>query len=433
MTHVLLFGNLRSSLTLARQLSRAGCVVHAGYDEPDPYLIASNAVAAVFRHALPDAEPEAALGDLLAYLEQRTEIEAVAPVSEIAARLVSRNRERFPPGVRLLLPDASVVETCVDKARMFDLCEELGVALADRRIVRDRADLLAAVAAIGRPCVVKAVDSAHYLFGRKALVLREGDDAAALLPHWPAEHEALCVQTFVDGPRHDVSFAAHRGRLLGAVDCAVLRTDREDGTGYTTELVSARAHPAVRHGLETLVAALDYTGVGDIEFMVDERSGLVSFVELNPRLSASFKSAEVCGLPMSALMLELGFGRAPDGREDPWSHPVGRRIAWTKGELVGLKRDWKAGAFSAPGLLRRIGLLLRAALHRHHLTFDLRDPMPTVWLYLHPLLRRLGPRPRRAPGASAGPAPEQLVGDGERGRGLDLVPAGQDVARFLAG
>ncbi|HEX8570307.1 MAG TPA: hypothetical protein VF699_10360 [Caulobacteraceae bacterium] len=423
MTHVLLFGNLRSSLTVARSLSRAGHVVHAGWDEPDPYLTASRHVAHAFRHALPDSEPEAALRDLLAYLEAHPEIEALAPVSEIAARLVSRHRERFPAGVRLLLPEASVVETCVDKAKMFDLCETLGVALARREIVRDHAALLAAVAAVGRPCVVKAVDSAHYLFGRKALILHEGDDAAALLPHWPAEHEALCVQTFVDGPRHDISFAAYRGTLIGAVDCAVLRTDRADGTGYTTELVSARAHPAVRHGLEALVAALDYTGVGDIEFMVDERSGLVSFVELNPRLSASFKSAEVCGLPMSRLMLEIGLGGAPAPRADPWVHLVGRRIAWTKGELVGLKRDWRAGELSRGGLLRRAAVLLRAALYPHHLTFDLGDPGPTLWLYLHPLLRRLGLRPRHER-ASAGPALEQLVGDGEGRRGLDLVPAG---------
>jgi hypothetical protein len=87
-----------------------------------------------------------------------------------------------------------------------------------------------------------------------------------------------------------------------------------------------------------------------------------------------------------------------------------------------LKRDWKASELSGAGLLRRAAVLLRAALHRHHLSFDLADPMPTVWLYLHAVLRRLGLSPRLE--RSRGPGAQELVGDGERRRRVDLVAAG---------
>ena len=393
MSTVLLFGNLRSSLTAARSLARAGHVVHAGYDEFDPYLVASRCVSGVFPHAPPDKDPESALRHIESYLDAHPEIDVLLPVSEIAARLISRNRAPFEGRVHLLLPAAEVVETCVDKAAMFELCERLGVALARREIVADHAELLASIEVIGRPCIVKPVDSSHYVFGRKAIVLREGDDAHALLPNWPEHHARLCVQEFNEGFRHDVSFVAHQGRLVGAVDCEVRRTDRADGSGYTTELVSRRAHPQVAHGLQALVRALDYTGAGDVEFMVDDRAAKVTFVELNPRLSASFKTSEVCGLPTTLLMLELGLGGAPAARPDPWAHPIGRRFAWTKGELAGFKRDRRGGELTLRQAIRRLAALLRAAAHPHHLTFDLRDPGPTLWLYLHPLWRRFGMSP----------------------------------------
>jgi hypothetical protein len=55
MAQIFLFGNLRASLTLARSLSRAGHVVHAGVDDPDPYLFASRHVKGVLHHARPDS------------------------------------------------------------------------------------------------------------------------------------------------------------------------------------------------------------------------------------------------------------------------------------------------------------------------------------------------------------------------------------------
>jgi hypothetical protein len=115
----------------------------------------------------------------------------------------------------------------------------------------------------------------------------------------------------------------------------VLQTDRADGTGYTTRLVSASPHPEVARGVEAVVRALDYTGVGDIEFMVDEAAGQVSFIELNPRLSASFRSAEVCGLPVSRLMLELGSGKAPAERGAPWDYPRGAPYGLDQGRPGG--------------------------------------------------------------------------------------------------
>ena len=234
MTGVLLIGNLRSSLTLARQLARDGHVVHCGVDELDPFVHASNAVRGSFVHAAIDQAPQRTLDQVEAYLADHPDIQALIPVSEIAARLFSRHRNRFAAYVRVIAPSEAVLETCIDKPLMFDLCDEVGLPVAPRRMPTDQASLFAAIAAIGFPCVVKPADAGFFLFERKAIVLRSMDEARAALPFWPKEHLRLCVQAFVAGPRHILMFAAKDGVILGGVDAKVLRTDLADGTGFTT-------------------------------------------------------------------------------------------------------------------------------------------------------------------------------------------------------
>lgn len=409
MAGVLLLGNLRSSLTLARKLHAAGWTVHCGVDSDDPYLSFSRAAAGAFQHAPLDTCPDLALDDVGGYLVKHPEITAIIPVSEVATRVVSRRRDRFDASVSLLMADDAVVELCADKAQLFRLCDQLGVRLARRIIVESHAALQSAVEAMGRPCVVKPVESTEALFGAKALILRRDDDAAERLPEWPAGHRTLCVQSFVDGPRVNVYFGATQGRLLGAAAVEIARTDRWDGTGYAVEGVSVRPSPAIRHASEALVQAVGYTGVGCLQFMVDRATGEISFLEINPRLGANYAIAEACGLPLSLWMVQVADGRVDAETADAWSPSLGRRYVWSKGDLAGLKREYSAGRLTSTQAAVWTFRALLAAASMPHLTFDPRDPAPTFWIYLHPLLRRLGfgqGHPeiavRRTPGKTAG-------------------------------
>lgn len=393
MTDVLLIGNLRSSLPLARALGRAGYGVHCGVDEPDPYLFTSRYIRGWFEHPLVGAHPEPLLSRVDDYLLAHPEIGVLVPVSDNAARLFSAHRARFEGRVVLAVANERAVAACIDKAASFKLCEQVGAPIAERRTVRDHGALLDAVADIGLPCVVKPIDASEFIFGRKALILRTPVDVAANLPHWPPKHAELCVQRYVAGYRHDVLFAASRGRLIGAVDARIVRNDTADGSGYAVEMVSERPSAMIRRALPAFVAALDYDGVGALQFMIDPATGEATFLELNPRLSACYRVAEVCGLPLSRLIVEIAAGRAPAPPADPWTYAVGRRVVWTKGDLAGFKREWRAGALTPVGAARWTAAMARGVLRRHHLTFDPFDPAPTVWIYLHALLRRVGCAP----------------------------------------
>jgi len=393
MARILLVGNLRSSLTIARDLSRAGHEVHCGVDGLDPFLFTSRHVKGALWHPRLDIEAQAALAAMADYVEAHA-IDAVYPVSDVSVRLISRNRDRFPAHVRVIVADERVVETCVDKVGMFQLCEKLGVPIAPLRLVQDYAALEAAVDEIGRPCVIKPIGNSRYVSEAKALVLRADQALADVLAAWPPEHETLCVQAFATGVRHDVDFAAVNGRLVAAVQVEARRTDRADGTGHMIEKVSVAPMPEVVRAVETLASALDYTGVGNVQFMVDRARGRISYLENNPRLAAGFRIAEVCGAPLALWNYRFwGERRPPEPRLDPWRYPVGKRVVWSKGDLSGLLHEWKAGVLTPRQKAAWTIALLRNLFAPDHLTFSLTDPVPSLWVYLQSPLKKLGLAP----------------------------------------
>jgi predicted ATP-grasp superfamily ATP-dependent carboligase len=390
MAGVLLLGNLRCSLTLAREMAAAGHEMHCGVDELSPYLFASRAIGNAFQHANPVAEPQRALARIGAYLAAHPEVDTVMPISEMTTRLIVRNSAMFAGRARIAAVSEDVLETCVDKEGMFQLCERIGVPVAAREIAVDYASLAAAVQRIGRPSIVKPVDSAEFLFGQKAVLLSAQDRFETKLPAWPAEHRSLCVQRYVGGTRHAVNFGAYEGALLGAADCAVLHTDRTDGTGYTTGIMSVPAQPEIAEATMRLLRALNYTGIGDIDFIHDEATGELTFLELNPRVGASYKAASVAGVPLARWAVQIAHGERPRALNPLWLHANHGRVVWTKGAVSGLLRRRRAGELSRGAAFAEAMRIGADALRAHDMVFSWGDPAPALWDYLHPLLTRIG-------------------------------------------
>ena len=392
MSTVMLLGNQRASLTLARALARSGRRIVAGMDAADPYLFLSRHVARVFAHPPLDAEPQAALARVIE-AAKREGVDVILPVSEVATRLVAGHAERLGAIAEIAAPSPELVRRCADKAGLFDMCEAAGVPLARRAVVSSIAALHDAGAEIGGPLVVKPTDSTAYVLGRKAVIV----DAAAALREtfsaWPSGHKTLCVQRFVDGPRVNVYFAAAEGALIGAVAVQITRTDTLDGTGYAVAGRSIAPSTGLREASERLVRALNYHGVGCAQFMQSADGAPLSFLEVNPRLGANFKIAEACGLPLSRLALALPLGLPIDAPADPWGFPTGASYAWTKGAVSGALRARRSGEVGWPQFAQLLARSAREAMSPCHLTFELTDPLPTLGAYANIILAKLiGPR-----------------------------------------
>lgn len=406
---VLLVGDARMAFPVAKALSQAGHEVFAGVSTSSNYLEWSRHLSGSFRHSPLEPGTDEALPVILDWLD-RNPVDAIQPVSEAGSRLIARHRAAFEARARLIMPEAGTVQTCMNKTRMFELCETLGVALAPHRRVQDMTGLHAAAAVIGYPLIVKPAVVDAELFDRKALIIADETQLAVAMPHWPDIHPELIVQKYVTGPRHSVIFSADRGRLLGAVEIKAARTHEYDGTGYTTFGVTVEPTPRVREGVEKLAAHLAYSSTGCAQFIVCPTTGEVTFMEVNPRVSLG-RISECAGLPHSVWGLQLAMGRAIVAPADPWAiYRRGVRYVWTKGDLTLLRQQVRGGHVRPAEAARRMARIAIDAVQCAHAIFDPLDPMPAVGTYGNILIKRWRRHPEYQPGW-----PMVSAGSGRRG------------------
>lgn len=170
-----------------------------------------------------------------------------------------------------LRPGARALAVAQDRLEEKTFVSGLGIATAPFRAVSSEADLHDALAALGRPAVLKTRRFGYD--GKGQVIIRAGDDPAAALDsigHMPA-----ILEGFVPFSR-EVSVVATRG-LDGTVAsydlCEnehrehILRVTRVPGTLPAALGEHARAIAA------RIAAALDYVGTLCVEMFVVERDG----------------------------------------------------------------------------------------------------------------------------------------------------------------
>lgn len=372
---LLVLGNYRPTLAVARGLAPRGwrvIVTRGGGEGCAEY---SRHVAECWDH--PPIEDEAAFVAALArFLERRPDVRAVLPVWEPCVLALARHQAALPADRVYATPAPDVVVTCLDKARMLEIAAEADLPCAPYAVVDTWRDLVGEAARLGFPVVVRPLSSARPIVGRKALVAESAEVLRAAVPSWPAEQDRLIVQRFVAGPRHNVYFAAVRGRPIRLVSTRTVRTHVADGTGLAVEARTVPLTPELQEFTARIAARLDYHGVG--LFQVLGEPGRLSFLELNPRVGANLVLAEASGLELGHVAIEIARGAA--GAEPCVVGRADVRCAWTYGELRAIKVARGAGG-GATGVLRALGRALATGLRADvHLTWDRRDPLPTLAL-----------------------------------------------------
>ena len=378
---ILVVGNYRPTVAAVRSLGRAGCELVVGCPPLRAYAERSRYVGEAWAHpALSDAEPFAV--SLLDILARRPDIDAIFPVSGLAIMRLCEIQDRLPRPLPVVMPAPRLVEICDDKTALLDVAQRVGVPYPAWEIVPDRAHLAAAAARIGFPCVVKPAMAERQLFGEKALILRDSAGLQARLPDWPEDGGELLVQHYVEGLRHNLHFVAKDGKLLRCLDTVSLRTQRLNGSGLTVSSVSVPTPPAMRDWCARLLEAIDYTGIGCLQFLDDRQRGEVAFLELNPRMAAGSGVAPFCGLDLPRHALELALGLPVAAECAPDCYRMGVRYAWTEGDLAGLATSLRQGDIGIGDAATWLGRTVRDALSADiHAAWDWRDMGPTLAIY----------------------------------------------------
>ncbi|HET6387963.1 hypothetical protein [Hyphomicrobium sp.] len=374
-TSVLLLGNYRPTLTLARTLSALGYNVIITL-EPESVAQFSRFVDECW-HSPSINDPPAFFEALGEFLRKRPDVSVVYPVLEVCLRHFARHAHLLPNDRLYVKTDDETIATCLSKPKMMALAAEVGV-LCERHVeVSDYAALRAALQTIGFPLIVKPSNSSARMGTRKAVIASSDGELSAALPEWPEGHSDLIVQTYVDGPRINLYFAAQNGVPIRYLAAEILRTDEEDGTGLAVDGRTIELDAEIKSIGDRLLGRLEYHGIGCIQMLRDTRSGKYYFLELNPRIAGNHAVPEHCGLGLGPLAIELAQGAAADSNLR--IGPAGKRYVWTSSAVY---RTWTAarsGRIGWPAAVRRLAATIgAAAVADVHMNWHRRDPVPAL-------------------------------------------------------
>lgn len=371
---IILDGHLKSALAAARSLHRAGIrtvcgaghrsapVLHSRscavpFTYPDPLDDLSGFVDAVSRRVPPD-------GAVLYTFSDRTTL------------AISRNRNRLPANLRLLMPDAATVEKCFDKGDLAAAARELDIPVPGTFESPDRSRL----ESLGYPVIIKPRMNCAWSgnTGVCVSVVRAADAphaAAALDDLRKRTGTAPLIQRFAPGREYGVTALCRDGQVLALSAHRRIRSLSPDG-GASVVKEAIPVPDSFRDAAVRILEHLRWTGPAMVEFK-GEPGDLFVLMEVNGRFWGSLPLAIEAGLDFPVLA-----HRMASGQDIPPSYA---RPGVLTHHLLG-EAGWLFRSLMR-GQLRAAGIFLKSLSGQvKDDVWDRTDPAPFFWDIWHSIL-----------------------------------------------
>lgn len=376
----LVLGRSRQVVTVVRSLSRAGYQVILGRELRKRISDYSRYVDETWEH--PRVIDHAAFLDALSdFLSSRPEVSVVFPVGEDALTCFARHPERLAGSAAVVMAEPETTLLCMQKHRVYELLREIDVPFPRTLTVSNMIELWRGAEEIGFPVSIKPTSSARP-FHPKALICRSADELRQRLASWPEGHASLVLQRYAPGLRHGCDLMAVDGEVTAYFEFRALRSDWHDGTGMTVSAITVPPTPALYEYCRRLIRRLNYSGPAAIQMLVDDATGEINFLEINPRLDASCAFSVACGYDFPAMgaswaeAKKQGVAVTPPA---PRGYRAGVRGVWLTGDLDGLVLALSRRAIDAKTALWWLACAAGASMRaRMHLIFRWDDPLPAV-------------------------------------------------------
>ena len=346
-----------NGLAAIRSLGRAGIPVLAVDHRPSALGFRSRYAQSV-PSPDPAVEPEAFVEALAAQ-----EPGVLLPTHDPPLNAVARYRDRLD-GFRFPFPSWDVLERIQDKRFQLETAAEAGVDIPETRYPQSAAEARAAGEDLGFPVLVKPAHPVGFKrkFNRQAF--RAETAAEVDRAYGDAEDFAPMVQELIPGGDDELyslgSYLREDGEPLGLFSGRkILQVPPVVGTCRVGE--SVWVQEVVDAGL-SLLRALRFHGISQVEFKRDPRDGRYKLMEVNPRLWQWHGLAAACGVdvPLIAYRDLTGEDVVPasmNGEQRRWAISLmpGERPAVPKApyvDAVFVRDDLKPGLVLASRIVR---------------------------------------------------------------------------------
>jgi predicted ATP-grasp superfamily ATP-dependent carboligase len=300
------------------------------------------------------------------------------PTSDHTVATLAHHYDELAETFRMTTAPWSVLRWAHDKRLTYELAQRVGIEAPLTFFPADRAEV--AEIECEFPVVLKPTvrEEFNRLTAAKAWrvddkgsLLARYDEACLLMPR-----EAIMVQELIPGDGScQLSFAAlcEQGRPVASL---VARRSRQFPTdfGRASTFVETVDEPDVAEVACRLLAEMDISGLVEVEFKRDPRSGRLKLLDVNPRAWGWHSVGARAGVDFPYLLWKL-----VDGQTVPETHGVAgvkwKRLSW---DLFALASDLRRRQFVARDYIASLRGPRTAAI------FAADDPLPGLFEF--PLL-----------------------------------------------
>ena len=279
--------DVRAGLSVSRSLATAGYEVTPVVADPDSFACYSKYFRRRALHAPhPGKRPTDFANTLVEYLN-RYEFDGIVPITDASLAATHLIRSKLRAGTVLVAPGESAVNALLDKEANVRIARQLGIPHPSTAQVASEQDIAPAIAELGFPIVVKrskqGIPIASSIAGFTMEVVENEAELRELLERLWRFGLSPQVQQFVTGDMHVICCFMAKGRLVAAHEYISLR--RSKHSAILREIVAAS--PICLHYTEQMLSAVGWEGVACAQFLVDEKSERVCYLETNGRFWAS--------------------------------------------------------------------------------------------------------------------------------------------------
>jgi predicted ATP-grasp superfamily ATP-dependent carboligase len=319
----------RISYNVLRSLAQKGLQVGIGSDMHSGMCQFSRLAALKFYHPPFYRYPEEFIRKIIEIVGSYLPTVYIPPDED--AFVVARYIDRFKH-LPVIIPIASyeVIKLLNDKSRVTRLAQSLGIPTPNTIVPKDEAELSAFCRNNIEPTVLKLTESsgAHGVF----YIYRNniGEIFNYVFQRLKVPFNSIIAQEYVEGNGYGTSMLFNNGKLRAKFTHR--RVMEKKSSGGPSSIRVSTENPLMEEYAEALLTRAGYHGVAMVEFKLNEKTGRIAFLEVNPRFWGSHGLAIQAGVDFPYLLYRI----ATAGDIDPvLSYRLGIKVKWVMGTITG--------------------------------------------------------------------------------------------------
>jgi predicted ATP-grasp superfamily ATP-dependent carboligase len=355
----------RATLAATRSLGRSGIDVITSDSTKGAQSFFSKYCKSHFLYPSYKSKPELFINFMRRRI-QKDDIDVFMPMGE-ETFLISKYIEKFNNLTKVPIPDYDTILKANNKGFLLNLADEIGIKTPQTHIINDISDLKNISKSIEFPAVIKPT------IGSGAQGIRYIYSIDQLLSEYKNIMEKFgfselpLIQEFIPGKGYGVAMIFNKGDPRAVCAYKNIRVYPITG-GPSTARISIK-HTKMEKYAEKLLKELNYHGVAEVEFILDEITKEPVLMEVNPRFWGSLNQVINSGINFPYLLYTM----AMEGDIQPvFSYKIGIETRWMLGDCRAML-DY----FRTKNRMHILYDFLKLN-GKHYDDIDINDPLPTI-------------------------------------------------------